>query len=111
MNAGLLDRRITLQRLDTQTDAAGQALEKYVDVATVWAQVTPIRGGESWASAQRLAESTHRFRIRWRRELTPLHRVIYEGAAFDVVEVLEYGRREALDVLASSGPKDRIEGS
>lgn len=110
MEPGRLDRRITLLRVAEKTAAsgAGTAIEGLEPIADVWAEVTPISGRESFASNQRFAEVDVRFRIRWRKLVSPVTAVKYDaqdGAGprlFDVREVLIVGRREGLDVLATA---------
>ncbi len=97
-----MDRRITLERSDENIETSGDVTETPVRVATVWAEVTPLTGRESFASAQVYAEVDTRFRIRWRAGVTPEMMVNYEDRRYDIVAALEVGRRDGLDILATA---------
>ena len=98
--AGLLDRRVQLERRHEQIDDSGQAVEVWLPLATVWARVEPLGGREGFGQQQFVATGDLRFTIRWRGDVTPLHRVVHEDVAYDVVSVAEVGRREALLIVA-----------
>ncbi|OAN53892.1 hypothetical protein A6A04_13450 [Paramagnetospirillum marisnigri] len=98
MDAGRLDRRVTIQALTTSSDALGGVTETWADLATVWAQFLPGAGKEAYSAAAVHAEAQARFRIRWRSDVTTVHRVIYDGKAWDILAVDEIGRREGLEL-------------
>jgi SPP1 family predicted phage head-tail adaptor len=106
VRAGLLDRRVTLERRVEVIDPSGQAVLHFVPVATVWARVEPLGGREGFGQEQWVATGDLRFTVRWRDDVTPLHRVTYAGVPYDVVSVAEDGRREALLIVA----RGRAEG-
>lgn len=95
-----LDRRVMLQRRTAETDASGQPHERYDDVAEVWAQYEPGPGAERFGVQQTVATTDCRFTVRWRRDVTPLHRVLFEARAYDVLGVQEVGRRVWLVISA-----------
>jgi SPP1 family predicted phage head-tail adaptor len=100
MRSGRLDRRLTLQRRTLIENDYGEAVETWTTLATVWAEKIPVRGSERYASMQTVAEVEERFKIRYRKGLTPLDRVVCEGITYDVLGVLEIGRREGWEILA-----------
>ncbi len=99
-----MNRRVEVERVDKQLDTSGsgEELTEYVRVATVWSDVRQLRGNESFSGMQRFAEVTHRFRMRYRKDVTPEYTLLYQDRRFDIVEVLEVGRLEGLDVLATA---------
>ena len=100
MRSGRLDRRLTLQRRTLAENDYGEAVETWTDLATVWAEKIPVRGFERYASMQTVAEVEERFKIRYRKDITPLDRVVCAGITYDVLGVLEIGRREGWEILA-----------
>jgi SPP1 family predicted phage head-tail adaptor len=100
LRAGLLDRRVALERRIDVTDDSGQAVDHFVRVATVWARVEPLGGREGFGQQQFVATGDLRFTIRWRDDVTPLHRIVHEGVPYDVVSVGDDGRHEALLIVA-----------
>lgn len=100
MIVGRLDRRITIEQPTASQDAYGEPVESWGALATVWAQVQPLRGEERFEAQQVGAERTVRFRIRYRSDVTEQMRVVYDGDVYDITAVLELGRREGLEILA-----------
>lgn len=100
LRAGLLDRRVRLERRQEETDDSGQSVARWLPLAEVWARVEPLGGREGFGQQQFVATGDVRFTIRWRDDVTPLHRVVYDGQEFDVVSVAEDGRREAILIVA-----------
>jgi SPP1 family predicted phage head-tail adaptor len=104
------DRRIALLERQTITDDWGQPLETYVEIARPWANVADLRGGEHVAAAQVTSQMVTRFRIQYRRGITPLHRLRYDpdnhadpsnGLDYDILQnPIELGRRDGLELLA-----------
>lgn len=107
VRAGLLDRQVRLERRFEETDASGQVLVRWLPLATVWARVEPLGGREAFGQEQFVATGDVRFTIRWRADVTPLHRVVHEGREYDVVSVAEDGRREALLVIGRARTEGR----
>ena len=99
VRAGLLDRRVRLERRVEETDDSGQSVVRWLPLAEVWARVEPLGGREGFGQQQWVATGDVRFTIRWRDDVTPLHRVFHDGQVYDVMTVAEDGRREALLVV------------
>lgn len=99
MRAGDLDRRATLQQrtLGAASDR-GAKPETFSTLATVWAARRDVVGREFLAAGQERAEGTAIFELRFRSDLTPIHRVVCEGVTYDVLHVAEIGRREKLQL-------------
>jgi SPP1 family predicted phage head-tail adaptor len=98
MRAGKLDRTLTLQRLTRAVSPAGTVSEAWADFATVRAELVSSAVTEAAAGFGEADNSALVFRIRYRRDLTTEHRVIYEGRALDLTGILELGRRRALEL-------------
>lgn len=91
-----LNKRMTLQRLDKVPDEYGQPIDTWVDVATVWAAVEPLRGREYIATMSEHAEVTTRIRIRYRDDIDRTMRVKYGETEFEILHIIhpEFNRRE-----------------
>jgi SPP1 family predicted phage head-tail adaptor len=107
VRAGLLDRRVRLERRHEGTDDSGQSVVRWLPLADVWARVEPLGGREGFGQQQWVASGEVRFTIRWRDDVTPLHRVVHDGREYDVVSVAEDGRREALLVVGRARTEAR----
>lgn len=93
MRSGDLRHRITLQQKQLTKDQEGIATENWVDVATVWAAVEPLKGREYFQAAAVNAENTVRFRIRYRQGITSAMRVVYNGRVFNINSVIDVDER------------------
>ncbi|OAN86307.1 hypothetical protein A8B77_02800 [Erythrobacter sp. EhN03] len=100
MNAGALDRRVTIQReLVTGENDYGEQITETVDVATVPADVRQMSGREFFAAAAVTAESRVLFRLRYIEGVSVTDSVLYDGRDHNIQEVKELGRREGLELM------------
>lgn len=100
LEAGRLDKRVTLQAHGITQDANGTPVEGWSDVATVWAAVEPLSGREFFAAAQVQAEQMQRITIRYRTGVTTAMRVAWAGRLFDITAVIDWRERhEALQLM------------
>lgn len=93
MDAGRLDKRVTLRSKVVAQDAWGAPVETWSDVATVWAAIEPLSGREFFAAAQVQAEQLTRITIRHRSGVTPSLRVVWGDRSFDVQAVIDWRER------------------
>ena len=98
MRAGSLDRTITVQRGGEVQDDYGGVSLGWTTVATVRAALLESSTSEFMQAGGEQAERTVAFRIRWLADLRNADRVLFEGAAFDVLQVKEIGRRRGLEL-------------
>jgi len=98
-----LRHRVTIQEfVQSGTDARGQAVGTWVDVADVWASVTPLAG--RWAEyAHQLWESaTVRVLIRYRADVTSAHQLVFGDRVLVIGVVLNQGEdNHTLELLCT----------
>lgn len=102
MNAGRLDRKISIQQPTTTRDAFGQSVDTFAEVAQVFAQRRDIAGKETSESDQPVASTRTEWTIRWRADIRETWRVVTTTdriQTFEIVGILELGRREALRLI------------
>jgi phage head-tail adaptor, putative, SPP1 family len=105
MEAGKLDRRITLQRYGITYNQDNEPLEAWEDIATVWASVAYVSDGEKIRAAQVGASVTVRFQIRYSSlvaDLSAKDRVRFDGHIFDLSGVKPLGRLQGFELTAAS---------
>lgn len=102
MDAGKLDRRITVERATTTTNAFGEEIPTWAPLGTVWASVEWVKDGERLRAAEVAASVEVRFQIRWGLGVTVEDRVIYDGHVLEVSGVKELGRRVGQEISASA---------
>ena len=84
MRAGKLRQRVTIQDKSVSQNTYGEEVITYVDWATVWAAVEPLRGREFLEGRQITAEVSTRIRIRYRSGISPEMRVKFGSKVYDV---------------------------
>lgn len=65
INSGRLRQRVTLQSVTETADGYGQPIQTWTDVATFWAEVSPLTGNEAVNVKQIWATATHKVRLRY----------------------------------------------
>ncbi|MGF6958000.1 phage head closure protein [Paraburkholderia youngii] len=102
-NAGGLEQRVTIQRPDVVRESSGEpVVDQWLDVATVWADITPVKGREWLASAEFRPNVTNRIRIRWLDGIDTTMRVVWGATIFDIEAVLPRALGRADMVLMCS---------
>lgn len=114
MRAGTLDRLVALQRKSSSPSDSGEPQITWATLAAQrWAAKMPVSGSERYGGQQFEALEQVEFRLRWSADiadLQPTDRVIEpaqdsalppERSIYDIIAVLEIGRREALRVITA----------
>ena len=100
MRAGVLDRRITIERNNEVQDEFGGLTSVWTTFAAVWARVAPVTGKETFLSDQVTASADTLFRIRYLVGLDTKMRIVYNEKNYNIKNILEIGRREGFNILA-----------
>lgn len=102
MRAGRLRRRVTIQSQSTSRDAAGQPVDTWTDVATVWAAVEDVQGREIIRGGGAVtAHVTTTVRMRHRTDIDTGMRIV-DGSRILLVAAPPIdldGRRREIEVL------------
>jgi SPP1 family predicted phage head-tail adaptor len=105
MEAGKLNRRVTIQQRSAGEDDYGQPVEGWADVATVWADISDIKGREFFAAQAVQNPVETRITIRHRAGIVPSMRVLHGLDVYDIHAVLgQDGIR--LDLMCARGLTD-----
>lgn len=99
MQAGALNRRITLQQLAAGQDAAGQPVPTWSDVATVWASIRHPAGLQAIKGDADTSLVKASIRIRYRTGLTSGMRVKHGSEFYDIHAILPDAGRVYLDLV------------
>ena len=112
MRSGALGQRITLQQRTVAQDPTGGQLATWSDVATVWAEVTPLSGRELIAAQAVASETSHQVTMRWQpafadSKTVAAMRVVYNGRHFNITAAInDDERNRTLVLLVSEGVND-----
>ncbi|THJ30944.1 head-tail adaptor protein [Lampropedia aestuarii] len=109
MEAGKLNRRITIQTRRQGHDAAGQPLDGWGNDLKLWAWVKAPTGSGMANAQEGVARSitSYSIRVRYRPSLDNSMRVLLKGVAYDVRLVShDHAGREWTDLLCEVGGND-----
>ena len=102
---GDLRERIDIQSVAEATVAGGGKSKAWTTFAPgIWASITPLNGGEAFA--QGVARSTQFYKvvIRWRGDITPRNRIIWNGQPLNIRTAADPDmRRSSLELRVESG--------
>ncbi|MFC6644142.1 phage head closure protein [Granulicella cerasi] len=88
MNAGSLNRRITIQQQSTSQDAYGQQLASWTDALSTWASIRAATGKEIYAASGFVSELSHIITIRYPAiKVSNAMRVLYDNRIFNIQAV------------------------
>lgn len=88
MNAGRLDKRISIERMEGGQDELGQPIDAWIPTYSVWASIEPLQGREYIAAMAVQAERTVRIRLRYLAGIVSTMRVVYQGRVFAIQSVI-----------------------
>lgn len=99
-----LRHRLTLQQEVRTADGAGGYTPSWSDVATVWAQVEPLKGAERLHAMQLQDTVSHRVTIRYRAGVTAALRLLFGTRVFNIRAVINPGERNRwLELMCEEG--------
>ena len=100
MQAGRLNRRVTLQSPSQSVDELGQPIPGWTDVATVWGDIRLKSGLESIKAGSPVSTVQASIRIRYRAGINAGMRVVHNLTAYEILAVLpDVGAREYIDLV------------
>ncbi len=95
---GRLDRRVTLQYPIATRDSAGGEVITWFIAATVWASKLATTTTRLYAAEAKSYLAELSYRIRHRTDIASGWRLVHGDDAYEVVELVEQGRRHLLDL-------------
>lgn len=100
MQAGKLDRRLTIKTQTVTRDAHGGQVKTYATLATVDGGYLPVAGSRLFEAAQFIDGAQVRFQMRYRSDFDKSARIGFDGQDYQVLRIDEIGRRRGLFVWA-----------
>jgi len=105
-----LDQRVAIERVSRMPDGMGGTTESWAPIATVWAQVVPVRGAEKREAMRISPEARMKVRIHWQGDAagqpfcTPADRLVWRGRTYNIESAVPWGGRERfIEILISEG--------
>lgn len=104
MNTGSMRHRLRLQSSTVTRDSMGGEIVTWKDEITVWGEAVPLSGRELLLAQQAQSETSTRFCIRYRRDVEPKWRLLWEGKPYNILSVRNVdGRHTELQLECSTG--------
>lgn len=102
ISAGELDRLIQLQHGTATNDPeSNEPIKSWATYATLWAKMEFLRSVEGEASAREYAEYGLFFTIRFRSDVEPEDRIVFESENYEIIgRPRELDRRRGLKIQA-----------
>lgn len=112
MQAGKLDRKISIQRRADTLDDHGQPIPAWTQIGAYrWSRKEPVNGSERFASDQFIGREQNTFEVRWTEDLADLNpkdRIVYpvtdtpaDNEIYEIMAVHEMGRRHGLTIMTA----------
>lgn len=101
MQTGILDTKAVIQQPTEARNSLGEFTLSWSDWATRYIAILPLAGSEAINALAIEATVTHRVRMRYTQGLQPKYRIIAEGRTFDIISVIERGRRVEHELLVT----------
>lgn len=100
MEAGALNRRVTIQQRQTGFDEVGQPIDGWADVVTVWANIAHKSGLQTIKADAPISVVQASIRIRYRTGVDAGMRVLYGATTYDIRAVLpDAAGRDFVDLV------------
>lgn len=100
MRAGRYRHRVTIKEKVVSRDTYGEEDITWTPVATVWADLQPIRGREYLEMDASQADVSHRVYLRWREGIVPTMRLYFGERVLHIESVIRPREiREALELI------------
>lgn len=97
-------QRVTLQQESRTPDTAGGASLSWVDVATLWAEVTPFPGSEALQAQKLTGSALYRVVLRYKDAVTADMRLVFKGRVLNIRSLRNVGERDRrLEIMAEEG--------
>lgn len=94
MRAGDLRNRITIQSKTVVQNTFGEEVITWIDFATVWAAIEPLRGREFLDAEMSTSEITTKIIIRQRDGISPEMRVLHGSTIYNIRAVIPVETRK-----------------
>ena len=101
IRSGLMDSLATVQTPTESANGIGEPILTWSDFATRWIAIVPLTGNEQMTAMAQEGSVTHRIRMRYTTGMKPKMRLISEGRTFEVMSVVERGRRDEHELMVT----------
>jgi len=88
MKSGRMRHKIAIQAATVSISDHGDAVQKWADVATVFADVRAVKASEDFISDKSFGRITHTIVTRFRDDVSSKNRIMWNGKTLNITSVL-----------------------
>lgn len=88
MRAGTLNSFVRVEYLTGVQDEAGQPVDEWVELASMWANIRNRSGAEAIRADQEASTVRTSIRVRWREDITADMRIVHGARVYQIKAVL-----------------------
>jgi SPP1 family predicted phage head-tail adaptor len=95
MRAGQMKCRVEVQSKASNANSYGEDVITWTTVGYRWASIEPLNSKELIEAQQIKSESTHRVKMRYDSDITPEHRLVFNGRTLEInslINVMELNK-------------------
>ena len=101
LRSGTMDHLAVVQTPTESANAIGEPILTWSTFATRWIAILPLSGNEQITALANEGNVTHRIRMRYTAGIKPKMRLVSDGRTFEIMSVVERGRKEEHELMAS----------
>ncbi len=96
MRTGSLRHLGSIEKYTESKDSFGATTKAWTEFFPVWCNIQPLRGNETYVSAEKHATATHQVTLRYKNGINPKMRLIVRGRTFEILSVINVGERDKM---------------
>jgi SPP1 family predicted phage head-tail adaptor len=97
-----MDRVAVILSRTLSQNSYGEQIETFTALDTVWAEKIELSGQELLLAQQLSAETTIKYRIRWRPDVPATCRLLVDEVTYGIQYIAELGRRDRLELTCKA---------
>ena len=103
-----LRHKVALEQKISTPDGMGGTATTWQQIATLWAEIIPLRASETSTHSQVTATASKKFRMRYNTLVQPDMRLVHDGVIFNIRSITNVEeKKHTLEITAESGGLNR----
>lgn len=107
MNIGRMDRKVVVEKRDTNVDTFGQHIETWRERFKAWGMKRDDFANERVEAGQVVEVTRTTWTMRYDKRLKHTDRIVYGSEHYYVLGIVELGRKEGMKVLTEKRSSPR----
>ncbi len=103
LRIGRMNEEVVIQTWAESRTSSGGVIDTWATFATVWAEVSYLKGSEPFDAGRPIALNVRTFRVRWLDGLTEKMRISFDSVFWDIDSIEEVERNTEMLITATKG--------